>query len=87
MPSHPLDFVGSSDEMASYTSVSVMVKEQIQEEGMGRVLILGNKTELLVNTEWKKVLNSSAFPESEVVLQLSRNTVEGMELFLFGERM
>ena len=32
---------------------------------MGRVLILGNENE---NTEWKKVLNSSAFSESEVVL-------------------
>lgn len=51
MPSHPLDFVGSSDEMASNTSVSEKVKEQMQEEGRGRELIFGREKELLVKTE------------------------------------
>ena len=43
--------------------------------------------ELSVKTEWKKVLKRSAFPVLEVALELLRNTVKGMEVFLLKERM
>lgn len=38
-------------------------------------------------TEWKNVLNRSAFSESEVALAVLRKTVEGMVLLLESDRM
>ena len=60
---------------------------QMHDESRGRVLMFGGEKELLVKTEWKKVLKSSAFPVSEVALLLSRNTVEEIVLFLLREQM
>ena len=53
----------------------------MHDEGRGRVLMLGREKGLLVNTEWKKVLKSSAFPVSEVALLLLWETVEGIVVF------
>jgi hypothetical protein len=83
--SQPLAFVGSSDDRASKTSVSVNVKVQMQDEGMGRVLKCGREKELSVKTEWKKVLKSCAFPTSEVALQLSSDTVIGLAFVILGQ--
>ena len=87
IPSQPLDFVGSRDERASSTSEPENLEVQMHDEGRGRVLMFGRGKELLVKTEWKKVLKSSAFPVSEVALLLSRNTVQGIMLFLLREQM
>ena len=47
IPSQPLDFVGSSDERASNTSVSENIKVQMQDEGRG---MSGREKELSVKT-------------------------------------
>ena len=55
IPSQPLDFVGSSDERASNTSVSDNDILHRQDGGRGRVPMSGRENKLLVKTEWKKV--------------------------------
>ena len=72
---------------ASNTSESENLEVQMHDEGRERILTFSIEKELLVKTEWKKVLKSSAFPVSEVALLLSRNTIEGIVLFLLSERM
>ena len=54
--SQPLDFVGSSDEIASKISVSENVRVHMHDGGRGRVLKFGREKELQVKTELKKVL-------------------------------
>ena len=66
--SQPLDFIGSRDESILNTSESESLKVQMHDEGRGRVLMFGREKELLVKTEWKNELKSSAFPVSEVAL-------------------
>ena len=44
--------------------------------------IFDRMNELLVKTEWKKLLKSSAFSVSLVTFESFKNTVAGMELFL-----
>ena len=48
--------------------------------------MFGRMNGLLVKTEWKKLLKSSAFSVSLVALEPFKNTVAGMELFLLRER-
>ena len=50
----------------------------------------GRREELLrlgLYTEWKNVLNRSAFSESEVALAVLRKTVEGMVLLLKSDHV
>ena len=78
---------GSSDESASNTSEVDSDIVHMHDGGSCRELIMGREKELPVKTEWKKELNSSAFSVSEVALELLKNIVEGMELFLLSDRM
>ena len=45
----------------------------------------GRVNKILVKTEWKKVLKTSALPVSEVALELLRKTVEGWSCFCLGD--
>ena len=82
IPSQPLDLVGSSDETASNTSESVKDILHKHEGGMGRILMSGREKELLVKTERKEVVKSSALSVSEVTLDSLRDTERGIERLL-----
>ena len=86
IPSQPLDFVGSSEDSALKTSESEKDIEHKQDGDSGMESMFGRMNGLLVKTEWKKLLKSSAFSVSLVALESFKNTVAGMELFLLRER-
>ena len=85
IPSQPLDFVGSSEDSALKTSESEKDIEYKRDGDSGMESMFGRMNGLLVKTEWKKLLKSSAFSVSLVALESFKNTVAGMELFLLRE--